>query len=127
MIIFNNYIYAQYLPIFIFLLICIILVTIILGASYLSANQLKNAEKLSAYECGFDPFNYKDIQTILNIRFYLVGILFIIFDIEIIFLFPWVLTLSSLGFFGYWTMITFLFLLTVGFIYEWKKGALEWD
>jgi NADH-quinone oxidoreductase subunit A len=82
---------------------------------------------LSAYECGFDPFNYKDIQTILNIRFYLVGILFIIFDIEIIFLFPWVLTLSSLGFFGYWTMITFLFLLTVGFIYEWKKGALEWD
>ena len=127
MILFDNHIFSQYLPILIFGGICIILASIIILASFISAKQLKDAEKVSAYECGFDPFNYKDVQSILNIRFYLVGILFIIFDIEVVFLFPWAISLYSLTCFGYWSMMCFLFLLTVGFIYEWKKGALEWE
>jgi NADH-quinone oxidoreductase subunit A len=127
MILFNNYIFSQYFPILIFGVVCIILASIIIIASFVSAKQLKDAEKVSAYECGFDPFNYKDVQSILNIRFYLVGILFIIFDIEVVFLFPWSICLHSLTCFAYWSMLCFLFLLTVGFIYEWKKGALEWE
>ena len=127
MIIFNNYIYSQYSSILIFALVCILIAVILLSASLLVATQLKDSEKISAYECGFDPFNYKDIQTILNIRFYLVGILFIIFDIEIVFLYPWAMTLGSLGSFGYWSMTLFLFILTVGFVYEWKKGGLDWS
>jgi NADH-quinone oxidoreductase subunit A len=127
MVLFNNYIYYQYSPILIFALVCIILAVFLLSASLLIATQLKDSEKISAYECGFDPFNYKDIQTILNIRFYLVGILFIIFDIEIVFLYPWAMTLGSLGSFGYWSMTLFLFILTVGFVYEWKKGGLDWS
>jgi len=127
MIIFNNYIFSQYLPILIFSIICILLALIIILASFVSAKQIKDAEKVSSYECGFDPFNYKDVQSILNIRFYLVGILFIIFDIEVVFLFPWVISLSKLTSFGYWSMVVFLTLLTIGFIYEWKKGALEWE
>jgi len=127
MVLFNNYIYYQYSPILIFALVCMILAVFLLSASLLIATQLKDSEKISAYECGFDPFNYKDIQTILNIRFYLVGILFIIFDIEIVFLYPWAMTLGSLGSFGYWSMTLFLFILTVGFVYEWKKGGLDWS
>ena len=127
MVLFNNYVYYQYSPILIFALVCIILAVFLLSASLLIATQLKDSEKISAYECGFDPFNYKDIQTILNIRFYLVGILFIIFDIEIVFLYPWAMTLGSLGSFGYWSMTLFLFILTVGFVYEWKKGGLDWS
>lgn len=123
----TNYIYYQYTPILMFLAFCIILALIIFGASYISATQLKDAEKMSAYECGFDPFNHQDVQNMLSIKFYLVGILFIIFDIEIVFLFPWIMTLSTLTSFGFWTMMCFLILLTIGFIYEWKKGALEWD
>ena len=126
MILFNNYIYFQYFPIIIFMIICMLLAGIIILASFFSAKQLKDAEKISAYECGFDPFNYKDIQSILNIRFYLVGILFIIFDIEVVFLFPWAISLHQLGYFGFWNMICFLIILTVGFVYEWKKGALDW-
>ena len=127
MVLFNNYIYYQYSPILIFALVCIILAVFLLSASLLIATQLKDSEKISAYECGFDPFNYKDIQTILNIRFYLVGILFIIFDIEIVFLYPWAMTLGSLGSFGYWSMTLFLLILTIGFVYEWKKGGLDWS
>lgn len=123
----NNYLYSQYYPIFIFFLFCTVLAGIIFLASYVSATQLKDAEKMSAYECGFDPFNFQDIQNIVNIRFYLVGILFIIFDIEIVFLFPWVLTLNQLTQFGFWSSWIFLLLLTIGFIYEWKKGALDWE
>jgi len=108
------------------MIICMLLAGIIILASFFSAKQLKDAEKISAYECGFDPFNYKDIQSILNIRFYLVGILFIIFDIEVVFLFPWAISLHQLGYFGFWNMICFLIILTVGFVYEWKKGALDW-
>ena len=84
-----------------------------------------DAEKLSTYECGFDP--YEDARNTFDVRFYLVAILFIIFDLEITFLFPWAVTLGSITGFGFWTMAVFLLLLTVGFIYEWKKGALDWE
>ena len=82
-------------------------------------------EKLSAYECGFPPFD--DARGRFDVRFYLVAILFIIFDLEVAFLFPWAISLSSTGIAGYFSMMLFLFILTVGFIYEWKKGALEWE
>ena len=82
-------------------------------------------EKLSAYECGFEPFSDSRIE--FDIRFYLVAILFIIFDLEIAFLFPWAISLGSIGLFGFWSMMIFLLILTIGFIYEWKKGALEWE
>jgi NADH-quinone oxidoreductase subunit A len=123
----TNYLYYQYTPILFFLLICILLSLVIFGASYISASQLKDAEKMSAYECGFEPFNYKNVQNMLSIRFFLVGILFIIFDIELVFLFPWVMSLDVLTFFGVLTMIVFLFLLGIGLFYEYWKGALEWD
>ena len=82
-------------------------------------------EKLSAYECGFTPF--EDARVRFDVRFYLVAILFIIFDLEVAFLFPWAITLSSIGLAGYFSMMFFLFILTVGFVYEWKKGALDWE
>lgn len=82
-------------------------------------------EKTSAYECGFEPF--EDSRTRFDVKFYLVAILFIIFDLEIVFLFPWSTSLGSLDFFGYWSMLCFLLILTVGFIYEWCKGALDWE
>jgi len=82
-------------------------------------------EKVSAYECGFHPF--EDTRDKFNVRFYLVSILFIIFDLEITFLFPWAINLRNIEFFGFWNMLIFLFILTIGFIYEWIKGALDWD
>jgi len=82
-------------------------------------------EKLSAYECGFDPF--EDSRMEFDVRFYLVAILFIIFDLEIAFLFPWAISLGSIGILGFMSMMIFLFILTIGFIYEWKKGALDWE
>ena len=95
--------------------------------SILSTKQLKNPEKVSAYECGFDPFNNKDLKTNITIRFYLIGILFLIFDIELVFLYPWAISLTKISYFGYWTMCIFLIILTIGFAYEWKKGALDWE
>ena len=82
-------------------------------------------EKLSAYECGFEAFD--DARGRFDVRFYLVAILFIIFDLEVAFLFPWAITLGKIGLFGFWSMMIFLTVLTIGFIYEWKKGALEWE
>ena len=82
-------------------------------------------EKLSAYECGFEAFD--DARGRFDVRFYLVAILFIIFDLEVAFLFPWAISLGSIGLFGFWSMMIFLLILTIGFIYEWKKGALEWE
>ena len=82
-------------------------------------------EKLSAYECGFEAFG--DSRMEFDVRFYLVAILFIIFDLEIAFLFPWAISLGNIGSLGFWSMMIFLFILTVGFVYEWKKGALDWD
>tara|TARA_B110000971_G_scaffold178870_1_gene184923 strand:+ start:6448 stop:6852 length:405 start_codon:yes stop_codon:yes gene_type:complete len=115
----------EYFPILIFLLISTVLSSIIFGLSYVVATQKPDYEKLSAYECGFDPFD--DARGKFDIRFYLVSILFIIFDLEVSFLFPWALTLNKITLFGFWSMVLFLIILTIGFIYEWKKGALEWE
>lgn len=115
----------EYLPILIFLGIAIGLSAAMLAASYIMAKQRPDAEKLSPYECGFAPFN--DARRQFDVRFYLVAILFIIFDLEVAFLFPWAVSLGSIGIFGFWSMVVFLAVLTIGFIYEWKKGALEWE
>jgi NADH-quinone oxidoreductase subunit A len=115
----------DYLPILIFLGIAIGLAAVIVLASLLVARQKPNAEKLSPYECGFAAF--EDARGRFDVRFYLVAILFIIFDLEVAFLFPWAVSLGNVGLFGFWSMIFFLAVLTVGFVYEWKKGALEWE
>ncbi len=116
---------VQYLPILIFLGIATGLSAIILLASFIIARQKPDLEKLSAYECGFDPFD--DARGQFDVRFYLVAILFIIFDLEVAFLFPWAVALGDIGLFGFWSMVVFLAVLTIGFVYEWKKGALEWE
>jgi NADH-quinone oxidoreductase subunit A len=115
----------EYLPILIFLGIALGLATLFVVASMLFARQNPDSEKLSPYECGFEPF--QDARAKFDVRFYLVAILFIIFDLEVAFLFPWAVSLGALGMFGFWSMIVFLGVLTIGFIYEWKKGALEWE
>lgn len=119
------YLIIEYTPIFILLLISIGLAGIILGASYLLSAQKPDTEKSSVYECGFDP--YEDSRNQFDIRFYLVAILFIIFDLEAMFLFPWAVSLAQNSVLGFWTMIDFLLELTVGFVYVWKIGALEWE
>ena len=115
----------EYLPILVFLGLAFGIVCAMLGASYLIARQNPNSEKLSPFECGFAPFN--DARGQFDVRFYLVAILFIIFDLEVAFLFPWAVALGDIGLFGFWSMMLFLAVLTVGFIYEWRKGALEWE
>ncbi len=116
---------ANYLPILIFLGIAVAIAGVAVIASLLVARQKPNAEKVSAYECGFDAFG--DARHKFDVRFYLVAILFIIFDLEVAFLFPWAIALGKIGLFGFWSMMIFLAVLTVGFIYEWRKGALEWE
>jgi len=116
---------VEYLPILIFLGIAAGMALAAIGASYVVARQRPDSEKVSAYECGFDAFG--DARRQFDVRFYLVAILFIIFDLEIAFLFPWAISLGQIGMFGFWSMIVFLAVLTVGFVYEWKKGALEWE
>ncbi|MGI4852049.1 MAG: NADH-quinone oxidoreductase subunit A [Janthinobacterium lividum] len=116
---------ASYLPILIFIGFASGLSAFIILLSYLRAPLRPNPEKLSAYECGFEAF--EDTRGKFDVRFYLVAILFIIFDLEIAFLFPWAICLRDIGFFGFWSMMIFLAILTVGFIYEWKKGALDWE
>ena len=120
-----NPLLVEYLPILVFLAIALGLSGVMVGASYIIVRQHPNTEKNSAYECGFDPFS--DARHKFDVRFYLVAILFIIFDLEVAFLFPWAVTLGKIGVFGFWSMMVFLAILTVGFIYEWKTGALEWD
>ena len=115
----------EYLPILIFIGIATALATVILLASFIVARQRPDSEKVSPYECGFAPFN--DARRQFDVRFYLVAILFIIFDLEVAFLFPWAISLNNIGMFGFCSMLIFLLVLTVGFIYEWKKGALEWE
>jgi NADH-quinone oxidoreductase subunit A len=115
----------EYLPILVFLGIAIVVAGAAVGVSFLMGTQKPDAEKNSAYECGFEAFG--DARRRFDVRFYLVAILFIIFDLEIAFLFPWAVALGDIGMFGFWSMIVFLAVLTVGFIYEWKKGALEWE
>ena len=115
----------NYLTIIIFLAIALILSIGFVVLNFALSPKNPDPEKLSAYECGFEPFN--DSRMEFDIRFYLVAILFIIFDLEIAFLFPWAITLGNLGLFGFFSMMLFLFILTIGFIYEWKKGALDWE
>jgi NADH-quinone oxidoreductase subunit A len=120
---------ANYLPVLIFLGVATGLAAVLLGLGNifgrLTSKQPKDAEKLSAYECGFEAF--EDSRARFDVRYYLVAILFIVFDLEIAFLFPWAVALPEIGGFGLWAMGIFLLILVVGFIYEWKKGALEWD
>jgi NADH-quinone oxidoreductase subunit A len=115
----------NYLPIVIFLCIATALAIIILLIPTIFAAYKPDREKNSPYECGFEPF--EDSRKEFDVRFYLVAILFIIFDLEIMFLFPWAVTLGKIGSLGFYSMMTFIGLLTIGFIYEWKKGALEWE
>ena len=115
----------EYLPIILFLIIALILSVGFIAINYLLSPKKPDPEKLSSYECGFEPFN--DSRMEFDVRFYLVAILFIIFDLEIAFLFPWAISLGKIGFFGFISMMIFLVILTVGFIYEWKKGALDWE
>lgn len=120
-----NTLLEQYFPILVFLGIALGLAGIMLVAPMIIGRQKPDTEKLSAYECGFEPFG--DARGKFDVRFYLVAILFIIFDLEVAFLFPWALSLETIGVFGFWSMMIFLAVLTVGFAYEWKKGALEWE
>ena len=115
----------DYLPIILFLVIALILSAGFILINFLLSPNNPDPEKLSAYECGFEPFN--DSRMEFDVRFYLVAILFIIFDLEIAFLFPWAISLGAIGLFGFVSMMIFLFILTIGFIYEWKKGALDWE
>jgi NADH-quinone oxidoreductase subunit A len=115
----------DYLPITIFLLVSAGIVLALMAAPFVLAFSRPDAEKLSAYECGFNAFD--DARMKFDVRFYLVSILFIIFDLEVAFLFPWAIAFGNLGWFGFWSMMIFLAVLTIGFVYEWKKGALEWD
>jgi NADH-quinone oxidoreductase subunit A len=109
----------------VFIVIAAALGGVLLITPFIVAYKKPDPEKLSAYECGFNPFD--DARMKFDVRFYLVSLLFIIFDLEIAFLFPWAVAFHDIGVFGFWSMILFLGVLTVGFVYEWKKGALEWD
>jgi NADH-quinone oxidoreductase subunit A len=115
----------EYLPILIFIGIAGVLGGTLIVVPLLIAPSKPDPEKLSAYECGFPAFG--DARMKFDVRFYLVSLLFIIFDLEVAFLFPWAITLAENGVFAFWSMMGFLGVLTVGFIYEWKKGALEWE
>ena len=116
---------VDYLPILIFMGIAAGLGLVLVVLPWLVAPSNPDVEKLSAYECGFNAFD--DARMKFDVRFYLVAILFIIFDLEVAFLFPWAVSLGEIGMFGFWSMMVFLGILTIGFIYEWKKGALEWE
>ncbi|NMG40037.1 NAD(P)H-quinone oxidoreductase subunit 3 [Chelativorans sp. ZYF759] len=115
----------DYLPIVIFIAVAAVIGIALIAAPFLVAYRNPDPEKLSAYECGFNAFD--DARMKFDIRFYLVAILFIIFDLEVAFLFPWAVSFAEIGWMGFWSMMVFLTVLTIGFIYEWKKGALEWD
>tara|TARA_B110000211_G_scaffold208747_1_gene245578 strand:+ start:136 stop:504 length:369 start_codon:yes stop_codon:yes gene_type:complete len=116
---------SDYFSIIVFLFIALALSVGFIFANFLAAPSNPDPEKLSAYECGFEAFD--DSRMEFDVRFYLVAILFIIFDLEIAFLFPWAISLGNIGALGFWSMMIFLSILTIGFIYEWKKGALEWE
>jgi NADH-quinone oxidoreductase subunit A len=115
----------DYLPLVIFIGVSAGIAAALLVAPFLLAYKKPDPEKLSAYECGFNAFDQARMK--FDVRFYLVSLLFIIFDLEVAFLFPWAIAFGEIGLFGFWSMMLFLGVLTIGFIYEWKKGALEWD
>jgi len=114
-----------YLPLVVFIAVAAAIGLALLASAFLLAYKQPDPEKLSAYECGFNAFD--DARMKFDVRFYLVSLLFIIFDLEVAFLFPWAVAFKDVGPFGFWSMMVFLAILTVGFIYEWRKGALEWD
>ena len=116
---------AEYLPIAVFMAIAIGLSLAFVIGAFVVGSQKPDIEKLTAYECGFDPFD--DSRSKFEVKFYLVAILFIIFDLEIIFLFPWAIAFNDIGMFGFLSMMFFLLILTIGFVYEWMKGALDWN
>jgi NADH-quinone oxidoreductase subunit A len=116
---------ANFFPVLVFIAIAGLIASAMVAGSLLAAKQKPYAEKVSAYECGFEAFD--DARRRFDVRYYLVAILFIIFDLEVAFLFPWAVSLGHIGLAGFWSMILFLGVLTVGFIYEWCKGALEWE
>jgi NADH-quinone oxidoreductase subunit A len=115
----------SYLPILVFMVIAVGLSTVLVILAFLRAPYKPDKEKLSSYECGFESFS--DARFKFDVRYYLIAILFIIFDLEVAFLFPWAVSLGTIGMLGFWSMIVFLVILTVGFVYEWRKGALEWE
>ena len=115
----------EYLPILIFIGLAAVLGGVLIVVPLVIAPSKPDPEKLSAYECGFPAFG--DARMKFDVRFYLVAILFIVFDLEVAFLFPWAIAFGDLGLFGFWSMMVFLGVLTLGFIYEWRKGALDWD
>lgn len=116
---------SEYLPIVIFVALAAVIGLALLVIPFIIAVKRPDPEKVSAYECGFDAFD--DARMKFDVRFYLVSILFIIFDLEVAFLFPWAVAFKDVGWFGFWAMMAFLAVLTIGFVYEWRKGALEWD
>ena len=115
----------DYLPLVIFIAVAAAIVMVLMITPFVVAYKQPDPEKLSAYECGFNAFD--DARMKFDVRFYLVAILFLIFDLEVSFLFPWAVAFGQVGLFGFWSMMIFLAVLTIGFIYEWRKGALEWD
>ena len=115
----------DYIGLFIFLIVSIIIALLLFIVAYFISPKNIYAEKLSAYECGFEPFN--EARETFDIHFYIVAILFIIFDLEVAFLFPWAVSLNEMPILGFWSMVIFLLLLTIGFVYEWKRGALDWS
>jgi len=115
----------QYFPILLFILVGLVLGGVLLSVGAILSPRRPNAEKLSPYECGFEAF--EDARMKFDVRYYLVAILFILFDLEIAFLFPWAVVIQDIGLAGFWAMMVFLLILVVGFAYEWKKGALEWE
>ena len=120
-----DHLLVDYLPLVVFIGLSLVIGLGLLVAPFIVAYQNPDPEKLSAYECGFEAFD--DARMKFDVRFYLVSILFIIFDLEVAFLFPWAVAFKEVGLFGFWSMMIFLGVLTIGFIYEWRKGALEWD
>jgi NADH-quinone oxidoreductase subunit A len=120
-----SHLLLDYIPLIVFVGVAGLIGLALLVSAFLVAYKQPDPEKLSAYECGFNAFD--DARMKFDVRFYLVAILFIIFDLEVAFLFPWAVTFGRLGAYGFWSMMVFLAVLTIGFIYEWKKGALEWD
>jgi NADH-quinone oxidoreductase subunit A len=115
----------NYFPILLFIVVGLVLGGVLLGLGRLVSPDRPDPDKLSPYECGFEAF--EDARMKFDVRYYLVAILFILFDLEIAFLFPWAVVLPEIGFFGFSAMMVFLLILVVGFLYEWKKGALEWE
>jgi NADH-quinone oxidoreductase subunit A len=115
----------DYVPLVIFMAIAGIISLALLVAPFFVAPHKPDAEKLSTYECGFNAFD--DSRMTFDVRFYLVSLLFIVFDLEVAFLFPWAVDFRQIGDVGFWSMMIFLAILTIGFVYEWRKGALEWD